>query len=127
MIIDEELEVVRGSFEGGFTLIHGIPILGDMGTILEHVAAKFFEPPIPRLSPYEYPGKAGVGVPYAIPRTTTLGQIKRRQKYRRVGVDRLSLCGKADLSKYLNTKGNVALLCVQSNLNCSINTKWKKT
>lgn len=76
MIIDEEMEVVRGAFEAGNTLIHGVPNLGDMGTILDHVARTYFEPPITRLVPYEYPEKAGVGVPHSIPRTTTLGQIK---------------------------------------------------
>lgn len=45
MIVDEDLEVVRNSFEGN-TLIKGVPIMQDMGSILDYVGITFFEPPI---------------------------------------------------------------------------------
>lgn len=99
MIIDEDLEVVRNSFNG-FTLIHGLPIMPDLASILDFVGEAYFEPPIENIAAYEFADKAGVGLPYAIPRTTTLGRIKRKQKHRRVGLDRLSICGKADLSMW---------------------------
>lgn len=98
MILDEELEPVRNSFEGN-TLIHGIPILPELGAILDHVGINYFEPPIMDIEPFQYKDKAGVGVPFAVSRTTKLSKIKKRQKYRRVGVDRLSICGKAEFSK----------------------------
>lgn len=45
MIIDEDLEPVRNSFEGN-TLIHGLPIMSEVGVILDYVGVNYFEPPI---------------------------------------------------------------------------------
>lgn len=98
MILDEDLEVVRNSFDGN-TLIHGVPVLHDMGSILDYVGLHFFEPPVLHMAAYEYADRAGVGVPYGIPRITTLARIKRKQKHRRVGLHKLSICGKIDLSE----------------------------
>lgn len=69
----------------------------DLGSILDYVGQQYFEPPILNIAAYELAKRAGVGLPYAILRTT-LGRIKRKQKHRRVGLDRLSICVKADLS-----------------------------
>lgn len=75
--------------EGGSKIIKNIPPFKSVIKILHYAATRNFEPQLPSLEHYAYRGKVGKGLSLLLPYTTTLGDLKFRQKDRRVGADRL--------------------------------------
>lgn len=103
-ILDKELKIVRRSFYGN-DVIGDVPLHKTVGEVLAYVSVHFFKPPLGYLEPYQNEGKQGVGEPLAIAPETTIATMKKRQKHRHVGLDRLKITGMADLGLY-----NVILL-----------------
>lgn len=81
-------------------MIKDVPLYTTVGEVLEYVSKHFFKPPLGELEPYQYEGKNGVGIPLAIAPETTIATMKRRQKYRRVGLSRINIAGMASLGEY---------------------------
>lgn len=120
-ILDNELKIVRRSFYGN-DLIREVPLYKTIGEVLAYVSNHFFKPPLGYLEPYQFDGKPGVGQPLAIAPETTIATIKRRQRHRHVGLNRLNINGMADLGMYN------AILFGRSQLNLQVQVQmgWEE-
>lgn len=98
-ILDETLKLIRRSFDGN-DFIKNVALHKTVGEALDYVSHNYFLPHLGDLEPYEYTGKHGVGRPKVISVNTTIKELQKRQKPRKVGLDRINIYGMAALGMY---------------------------
>lgn len=91
--------MVRRRFIANRDLLHFIPVRDTIGEVINYAGWQFFEPSLGGLIPFEYTGKQGVGTPKPISPTTSVAEMIRRLKHRRVSLKKITFYGMTDLSK----------------------------
>lgn len=108
-ILDKNVKLVRRRFIANRDLLHFVPLLDTLGEVLTYASNQFFEPPLGSLIPFEYTGKQGVGTPKPISPTTSVVEMIRRLKHRRVSLKKITFYGLTDLGKCLDPLGLIII------------------